>query len=108
MAGSHIHHRSRFVWTWIILGIVVVVALIWWIGDTNTAPTQPMTTGAGAVDAAQPYGDGAADGAGAAGGDANTMASQPANPGAAGGTSPQASAAPATNAPATADNSPAE
>lgn len=81
MADTHVHHRAKFVWTWIVLGIVVVVALIWWIGDTNTAPTQ-AATGAGTADTVQTY-----DKAGA-----SPAADQTANPGAAAANSPAASA----------------
>lgn len=88
MAQTRMQRRSSFTWLWIILGIVVVIAVIWWAGDTG--PTIPQdTTGAGTVDTAQ-YG-----------------ASQPSaveqtgNPGAAGAAAPAAS--PSANPPAMSD-----
>jgi hypothetical protein len=105
MANSHVHHRSTYVWLWIILGIIVVIALIWWAGGTGT---QPATTGAGTADTVQsdnynqpavtnPAQPGAVDQSG----------NSSANPGAAGAAAPADTSAQPANAPAMPDNAPA-
>jgi len=74
MAQTSMQRRSTFTWMWIVLGIVLVIAVIWWAGDTG--PTIPAdTTGAGTVDNAQP-----------------AAIKQTANPGAGGAAAPASSA----------------
>lgn len=76
MAQTPIQRRSSMTWLWIVLGIVVVIAVIWWAGDTG--PTIPQdTTGAGTVDTSQPAPQPA-------------VSEQTGNPGAAGAAAPVA------------------
>jgi hypothetical protein len=53
MALSPMQRRSTYTWMWIALGIVLVIAVIWWAGDTGPAIPSD-TTGAGTVEAVQP------------------------------------------------------
>jgi hypothetical protein len=80
MALSPMQRRSTYTWMWIALGIVLVIAVIWWAGDTGPAIPSD-TTGAGTVEAVQPA-------------DATQPAAieQSGNPGAAGAAAPTKSA----------------
>lgn len=106
MANSHVHHRSTYVWLWIILGIIVVIAVIWWAGGTGS---QTATTGAGTADTVQSadnYNQAAVTNP-AQPGVADQSGNSSANPGAAGAAAPADTSAQAATAPAMSDNAPA-
>lgn len=46
MAETPPQRRGSYIWLWIILGIVIVIALIWWASDAHTSRMPASTTGA--------------------------------------------------------------
>jgi hypothetical protein len=56
MAERPRQRHSSYIWLWIVVGIIIVIALIWWLGAANTVPPpQPAeTSGVNTLDNVEP------------------------------------------------------